>query len=113
MQADISPAFAGELLRVQALDGFELEPCCRKSSPRVVSGWGDPRRAEAVGGKVTTLQAQCPFARSSAQPKRGTPPRRQDPRPSAPVKQDSAATPNEEAASAKPAASGGLDPPGG
>ncbi len=46
---------------------------------RVASGWGDLRRAEAVKGKASALRALRPGARSSAQPKRNTPPRRQDP----------------------------------
>jgi energy-coupling factor transport system ATP-binding protein len=46
---------------------------------RVASGWSDPRRAEVAEGKASSLRAQGPGARSSAQPKRGTPSRRQDP----------------------------------
>jgi energy-coupling factor transport system ATP-binding protein len=46
---------------------------------RVVSGWGDLRRAEAAEGEVPTQGAQGPGARSSAQRKKSTPPRRQDP----------------------------------
>jgi energy-coupling factor transporter ATP-binding protein EcfA2 len=46
---------------------------------RVVSGWGDRRRAEAVEGKASARRALRLGARNSAQPKRGTPPRRQDP----------------------------------
>jgi energy-coupling factor transporter ATP-binding protein EcfA2 len=46
---------------------------------RVASGWGDLRRAEAAEGKAPTHRAQSPGARSSAQHKKGTPPRRQDP----------------------------------
>jgi energy-coupling factor transport system ATP-binding protein len=46
---------------------------------RVASGWGDLRRAKAVEGKASTHRAQSPGARSSAQRKKGTPPRRQDP----------------------------------
>jgi energy-coupling factor transport system ATP-binding protein len=46
---------------------------------RVVSGWGDLHRAEAAEGRARTLRPQGPGARSSAQRKEGTPPRRQDP----------------------------------
>jgi energy-coupling factor transport system ATP-binding protein len=45
---------------------------------RVVSGWGDLRRAEAAEGQASSRGAQSPGARSSAQRKKSTPPRRQD-----------------------------------
>lgn len=46
---------------------------------RVVPGWGDLRRAEAAEGKASARQALDPGPRSSAQRKKSTPPRRQDP----------------------------------
>jgi energy-coupling factor transport system ATP-binding protein len=46
---------------------------------RVVSGWGDLRRAEASEGKASDRRTQGPGARRSAQRKKSTPPRRQDP----------------------------------
>jgi energy-coupling factor transporter ATP-binding protein EcfA2 len=46
---------------------------------RVVSGWGDLRRAEAPEGKASSQDAKSPIARGSAQRKKGAPPRRQDP----------------------------------
>jgi energy-coupling factor transporter ATP-binding protein EcfA2 len=46
---------------------------------RVGPGWGDLRRAEAAEGGTSAHQALGPGPRSSAQRKKGTPPRRQDP----------------------------------
>jgi glycosyltransferase involved in cell wall biosynthesis len=47
---------------------------------RVASGWGVARSREAAEGKTPSLQAQGPGARSNAQRKNTTPPRRQAPR---------------------------------
>ncbi len=79
---DADTALETPAARLFSLAGIEPLPVGVRDARqlgRVVPGWGDLRSAEAAKGKASTLSALDPGARSSAQRKEGTPPRRQDP----------------------------------